>query len=275
LALDGSNSLFAVGTVAGANAAGASNLVTGADGVRRAEGGKIIGEAILREVGVKGQLFKGKAQWTLAGFKQTRNDVSSPTDPSVGVEVTSTETKGIEADFKYIPTKKLFTSTSLVYMTSKYITGASGTNIEVNGRELGLQDIIGPNGEVYPAEAFLYGGRTQLVLTDPNNIYDDVPGLPNWQGAFNATYQLPLGFGINAGAQYLSKSWANRIKTVTLPQVTLYDAGVTFDHGNMHLRGSMFNITDERYFQMGQTTNANLLTVMPGRRWQLQLKMEF
>ena len=275
LALDGSNSLFAVGTVAGATATGASKLVTGADGVRRASGGKIIGEAILREFGIKGELFGGKAQWSLDGFRQTRNDVSVSSDPSVGVEATSTETKGVEADFKYTPTKKLYLQISLVHMTSKYILNAPNANQEVSGRDIGFQDIVASNGDVYPAEAFLYGGRTSLQLTDPNNIYNDVPGLPNWQGAFNTTYQLPLGFGINAGAQYLSQSWANRIKSVKLPQVTLYDAGVTWDHGNLHLRGSMFNLTDERYFQMGQTTNSQLLSVMPGRRWQLQLKAEF
>jgi hypothetical protein len=276
LALDGSNSLFAVGTVAGATPSGASNLVTGADGVRRASGGKIIGEAILRELGIKGTLFGGKAQWTLDAFRQTRNDVSSPTDPSVGVEVTSTETKGIEADFKFAATKKLFISTSLVHMTSKYLTGGVASNQEVSGRDLGFQDIVDPvTGAVYPAEAFLYGGRTALQITDPNNLYSDVPGLPNWQGAFNVTYQLPHGFGVNAGSQYFSQSWANRIKTVKLPQATLFDLGATYDHGNLHLRVSSFNITDKRYFQSGQTTNANLLTVMPGRRWQLQLKADF
>jgi outer membrane receptor protein involved in Fe transport len=41
------------------------------------------------------------------------------------------------------------------------------------------------------------------------------------------------------------------------------------------LRLSGFNITDKRYFQQGTATNANLLTVMPGRRWQLQLKIDF
>src|SRR5205823_2898135 len=117
-------------------------------------------------------------------------------------------------------------------------------------------------GARYPAEAFLYGGRTQLQLTDPNNQYADVPGLPNWQGAFLTTYKLPLGFGVNASAQYLSKSWASRIKTVLIPQVTLFDAGVTWDRKKTHLRFSAFNITDKRYFQSGTSTNAELLTVM-------------
>ena len=276
LALDGSNSLFSNATVAGSPLVGGTGLVLGADGVNHGSGGKIIGEASLREYGIKGEVFGGKAQWTLDYFDQTRNDVSSPSDPSVAVEVTSTRTKGEEADFKYQVTKKWYASVSLVHMTSQYLTGGLNTNVEVSGRDLGFTDVVDPtSGARYPAEAFLYGGRTQLQLTDPNNIYADVPGLPNWQGAFLTTYKLPAGFAVNAGAQYLSKSWANRIKTVLLPQVTLYDAGVTWDHKKTHLRFSVFNLTDERYFQSGQSTNAELLTVMPGRRWQLQLKEEF
>ena len=271
LSLDGSNNLFAPGTLQGTNP-----LVLGPDGINRGGGGKIIGEAILREVGVKGQLFSGKAQWTVAAFKQTRNDVSSPTDPSVGVEVTSTETRGIESEFKYVPIKELFLSASVVYMTSKYLTGGVLSNQEVSGRDIGFQDIVDPvSGAVYPAEAFLYGGRTSLQLTDPNNVYDDVPGLPNWQAAFYATYQLKHGFGLTGGSQYLSQSWANRIKTVKLPQALLFDLGATYDHHNLHLRLSGFNIGDTRYFQSGTATNANLLTVMPGRRWQFQLKVDF
>lgn len=277
LALDGSNNLFANGTVAGSTAIGfGTGLVLGADGINHGYGGKIIGEASLREYGIKGELFNGKAQWSFDYFRQTRNDVSSPSDPSVSVEVTSTITKGTEMDFKYQITKKWYASISAVHMTSQYLTGGSATNLEVSGRDLGFNDIVDPvSGAVYPAEAFLYGGRTQLQLTDPNNIYADVPGLPNWQGALLTTYKLPFGFGFNAGAQYLSQSWASRIKTIKLPQVTLYDAGLTWDHKKTHLRFSAFNITDERYFQSGTTTNMELLTVMPGRRWQLQLKEEF
>jgi iron complex outermembrane recepter protein len=271
LALDGANSLFSAATVAGTNP-----FITGDDGINRASGGKIIGQAKLQEVGIKGQLFDGRAQWTFDTFKQTRNDVSSPTDPSVGVEVTSTETKGVEADVKFVPIKKIFLSASAAYMKSEYITGASASNMEVSGRDLGFKDIVDPTtGAVYPAEAFLYGGRTALILTDPNNIYKDVPGLPAWQGAFNATYELPRGFGASFSSQYFSQTWANRIKTVKLPQALLFDAGVTFDHRNLHLRFSEFNIADTRYFQQGQSTNANLLTVMPGRRWQFQLKVDF
>jgi iron complex outermembrane receptor protein len=281
LSLDGSNNLFSSGTVQGsAPLTGSSTLTNNTPVTQYGGGGKLVGDASLRELGIKGVFFGGKAQWTLDGFRQVRTDVSSPSDPTVAVEVTSTETKGLEGDIKVLPTKGLFISASAVYMTSKYLAMAPNTNMEVSGRDLGFQDIKYTDPSTgktytYPAEAFLYGGRTALQMTDPNGLYNDVPGLPNWQGALTATYDLSHGLGVNAGAQYFSKSWANRIKTVTIPQATLFDAGATYDHGNMHLRASMFNVADKRYFQSGQTTNANLLTVMPGRRWQLQLKADF
>lgn len=255
LSLDGSNNLFATGTVSG---------------------GKLIGDAFLREVGVKGTLFGGRVQWVVDAFRQSRNDVSSPSDPSVGVEVTSTETNGAEVEIKFAPTKSLYASASVSYMKSEYVVGASNTNIDVNARDLGFQDIVDPaTGQVYPAEAFGYGGRIQLVLNDPNNVYKDVPGVPNWQGAVNLTYQLPANFGVVFGAQYFSESWANRIKTEVLPGATVYDLGGTWERGNFHLKLSGYNILDKRYFRAGSGGNSQLVSVMPGHRWEVSMKVDF
>jgi outer membrane receptor protein involved in Fe transport len=255
LTLDGSNNLFSTATVTG---------------------GKLVGTATMSELGIKGAFLKGKIQWTLDAFKQTRTDVSSPTDPSVAVEVTSTTTKGWEGDFKYVATRNLFLSLSGTWMDSRYVVGASGTNIDINGRSAGFRDIVDPvSGAVYPAEAFLYGGRTALTLTDPNNIYSQVPGLPKTQAAFTATYKLNKRWGSLLSAQYFSSSWADRLQTMTIPAATVLNGGITYDIGRLHLKINAFNLANKVYMKASIAGNINLLSVSPRQRFELSAKMDF
>ena len=255
LTLDGANNLFSTATVSG---------------------GKLVGSAKLSEIGIKGSFLMGKIQWTLDAFEQTRTDVSSPTDPSVAVEVTSTKTKGWEGDFKYAATKNLFLSLSGTWMDSRYVVGAAGTNIDINGRSAGFKDIVDPvSGAVYPAEAFLYGGRTQLTLTDPNNIYNKVPGLPQTQAAFTATYKFSKKWGSLLSAQYFSSSWADRLQTMTIPAATQLNAGVTFDSGRLHLKLNGFNLADKVVWKTSIAGNINLLSVLPRQRFELSAKFDF
>lgn len=255
LTLDGANNLFSTATVSG---------------------NKLVGKASLSEIGIKGQFLKGKIQWTLDAFKQTRTDVSSPTDPSVAVEVTSTTTKGWEGDFKWAATRDLFLSLSATWMDSRYVVGAAGTNIDINGREAGFRDIVDPvSGAVYPAEAFLYGGRTQITLTDPNNIYDQVPGLPKIQAAFTTTYKLGKAWGLLGSAQYFSKSYADRMRYMTIPAATVLNAGVTYDKGRMHLKLNGFNLANKNYWRGSIAGNPNLLSSMPTQRFELSAKFDF
>ncbi len=255
ITLDGANNLYARSTVVG---------------------GKLVGEADLKEVGVKGELFSGKAQWTLSAFKQNRTDVSNPSDPSVSAFATSTETKGVESSINVQPIKSLFFGGSVTWLQPKYTTGlTTGQTIDVNARDLGFRDIIGPNGEVYPAEAFGYGGRLRVLVSDPNNIYHEVPGVPTWQGAANATWTIGKGFGVLANVQYFSKSWANRLQTEEVPDSTILNLGATWDHKRVHLKLNVYNATDELTFRSGIGGNPNLLSAMPDRRYELTMKLDF
>jgi iron complex outermembrane recepter protein len=255
ITLDGSNNLYARGTVLG---------------------GKIIGEAELKEVGIKGELFKGRAQWTLSGFRQDRTDVSNPSDPSLSAFATSTTTEGVEGSLNIQATRKLFVGASLTLLKPRYTTGLTpGQTIDVNARDLGFQDITLPTGEIYPAEAFGYGGRLRVLVNDPNNIYDEVPGSPEKQATLNLTYTLPKGFGLLANAQYFSESWANRLQTESLPSTTLLNVGATWDYKRVHLKGNLYNVTDELQFRATSGGNPNMLSVLPDRRYELSMKIDF
>jgi iron complex outermembrane recepter protein len=265
LTLDGSNNIINVSTVQ-----------TAATGVYNG----FIGEAFLREVGIKGSFLGGKLQTTLAAYRQSRNDVNSPDDPSFGADVSSTESEGVELEAKWVPMRDLFLSAYVSYQTQEYVTPLlASTTFEVNGRQVGFQDIVDPvTGELlYPAEAFLYGGRSTTAV--PNGSfpqYQERVGNPEVQASIQGTYQIGRGFGVLLSANYFDEVWANRHRTILLPEATTFNAGVTFDRGKVHVKLNGYNFTDERYFRPASgDTNGQLVSVMPGRRWEASLKVDF
>lgn len=75
---------------------------------------------------------------------------------------------------------------------------------------------------------------------------------------------------------YFSEVWANRQKTIELPEAFVFNTGVTYDRGKMHFKINGFNFLDERYFRPASgDTNGQLISVMPGRRWEASIKMDF
>lgn len=237
-------------------------------------GGKLVGDASLLEYGIKGVAFDKKMQWTLASFKQERTDVSGGADPSISAFATSTITKGVEASFNLQATRKWFIGASVAQMKARYSAGASNLLIGVTARELGFKDYVAADGSIYPAEAFGYGGRLGVLLNDPNNVYDKVPGNPDLQAALNTSYLIGRGFGVLANVQYFGSSWANRIETVEIPSSKIINVGATWDGGKVHLKGNVYNVADELDFRAGNGGNSSLMSVMPGRRYELSLKVD-
>lgn len=254
ITLDTSNNMYAVSTI---------------------RGGKLVGDASLTEVGIKGTLFGSKAQWTIAAFEQERTDVQSPSDPSLSAYAESTRTEGAEVSLNVQPTRKWFVGMSVTYLDPRYIEGAVDESIRVDAQDLGFQDIVLPTGEIYPAEAFGYGGKFALFLNDPNNIYDEVPGMPNVQAALNTTYTLGKGFGLLANVQHFSEFWVDRIHSYEMPETTILNIGVTWDSARIHLKGNVYNLEDETYFRTPAGGDATRLSVMPDRRWEISLKIDF
>lgn len=172
LTLDGSNNIIQASVI--------QNATTGVYN-------GFIGEAFLRELGIKGSFFGGKLQTTLAAYRQSRNDVNSPDDPSFGADVSSTEAEGVELEAKWVPTRDLFLSAYVSHQTQTYVTPLiSSTTFEVDGRQVGFQDIYDPatGALLYPAEAFLYGGRsTAAVPAGSSPQYQDRVGNPEVQAS--------------------------------------------------------------------------------------------
>jgi len=264
LTLDGSNNIITASTIQ--------------DSTTRVYNG-FIGEAFLREVGIKGSFLGGKLQGSIAAFRQSRNDVSQPDDPSAGADVSNSESEGIEVEAKWVPTRDLYISAYASYQTQTYVTApASSATFEVSGRQVGFQDVLDPvTGELlYPAEAFLYGGRSTTPIPAGTLGLEDRVGNPEKQASIQATWQIGRGFGVLLSGNYFSEVWANRQKTILLPEAFVFNTGATYDRGKMHFKVNAYNFTDERYFRPASgDTSGQLVSVMPGQRWEVSVKMDF
>jgi hypothetical protein len=263
LTLDGSNNIFDPGVLWDKNPGNPTN-----------EG--IIGQAKLKEVGIKASLFHDKLFLTLDGYEQTRNDVSANVDPGAGADVNSIKYRGVEFEFKWVPFKELYLGGYVLGQTGKYIVDAT-FNAEVSARQVGFQDVVDPaTGTVYPAGAFFYGGRYQAVIPAGQSQYRDRAGDPQIQAGLNGTYKIGRGVGVLFSSNYFDATWANRLKTIRLPKAITVDTGVTYDKNKWQLRLSGYNIFNERYWQAAAgDSNGFLVTAKPGATWELQVKKNF
>jgi hypothetical protein len=241
--------------------------------------GGFIGDAELKEVGIKGSFLGGKLLLTTSAYEQTRTDLSqNPDDPTAGADVTSTENTGVEVELKWVPTKDIFVQAYALQQKIEYIFQTSA-NVELTGRQLGFADVVDPatGAVIYPAEAFVYGGRLQVTLPAAlRSQYLRRNGNPEEQYGLNASWQISKSIGINAGLNHFSKIPTTRIDTITLPEATIVNAGATWTNGEWYVQVAGTNLADERYYRpRNGDTVAGLMSSMPGRGWTLTVKHDF
>jgi hypothetical protein len=129
---------------------------------------------------------------------------------------------------------------------------------------------------IFPAEAFLYGGRAQIVL--PNDVieFNEQQGRPNLQLGFNSSYDLAGGFGITLSGNYLSSTYSGRLKLIRLPSSHIYNVGPYWHHGKWNVKFDIYNVTDNRSFRSMKLASGEVLAIAnPDRRWQLTVRREF
>jgi outer membrane receptor protein involved in Fe transport len=241
--------------------------------------GDIIGQAELKEAGVKASLFGDKLFLSSAVYQQSRYDVTEPDDPSFGAEVTSVITDGLEFEAKWAPSKDLFVSAFAIYQKAKYLDLPVSANINIDARTLGFQDVVDPvSGDViYPAEAFLYGGRAFLIMPGAlNNKYGRITGNPEHQYGLTGNYKMPGGLGFNVNLNWISETATSRLQNVVLPEALLVNAGVTYEAKNWNLRLSGYNLTNETWFRARNGyTSPDVVNPQPTRYWSLTARFNF
>ena len=239
-------------------------------------GNNLIGEAELKEVGMKAGFFGDKLQWTTAGFEQTRIDITSPDDPSDAADVSSSVTRGIETELRWVPSRNLFVSAYVINQFSELLFDSTA-NLQMSARDLGYMDVIDPatGAVLFPAEAFFFGGKSSVVLPANFTGYRERHGQPERQGGVNMNYSFENGVGVIFGATYHAESWADRLRTVSFPSATIFNAGFTFDKNLWNMRVNGYNVTDEHYLRAGIFGGPGAASSMPGRRWEFTARREF
>jgi len=241
------------------------------------EGGHI-GTAEMREVGVKASWFDRRLFIAGSAYDQARTEVESDDDSALTqVYATATRTRGWGVEMKYVPIRSLFLSLYTLRQVTRFAPNIGSSQL-VDARTLGFQDVLDASGNViYPAEAFLYGGRARINLPNGLPQYSQKQGNPEYQSGFSASYQWSSGLGVTLGGNYFSSTCTGRLCIVELPSTSVFNGGLFYDIGRWSLKLDATNLSNERYFRArtGDTLGNVLAQAMPDRRWQVTVKAKF
>lgn len=237
-----------------------------------------IGEAELKEIGFKADWPSQNLNLSTSFYQQGRVDaVASDPDAFINVYASSTTTRGWQAELKWAPRRNLILSLYALRQITRY-TPNIGENIQVDARALGFTDVVDEAGNlIYPAEAFLYGGRVRIALPDNMPQYERKQGNPEKQLGLTAIYQLNRHWGFTLKGNYLSSTCSGRLCLVELPQSLVFDTGVFWTSPRLDLKFDISNITDENYFRArtGDTLGDVIAQTMPGRHMQMTASLKF
>jgi iron complex outermembrane receptor protein len=237
-----------------------------------------IGTALLKEVGIKASLLDERLFLSAAAYEQSRIEVDSddPLDTLLAY-ASATKTEGWTGELKWVPLRNLFLSFYGLHQTTRYDPNVGSVQL-VDARTLGFKDVLDANGNViYPAEAFLYGGRTRVRLPAGMREYAKKQGNPDTQLGLSSSFQWNNGLGFTLSGNYFAATCSGRLCTVRLPESYVVNAGVLLDTGRWSFKLDVSNLLDERYFRSrtGDTLGNVLAQAMPDRRWQLTVKATF
>jgi iron complex outermembrane recepter protein len=237
-----------------------------------------IGAADLAEIGVKTQLFNDRLFISAAAYEQSRVGVEADdANAIVYAYATATKTRGWELQFKWVPIRSLLLSFYYLDQTTRFDPNFGSTQL-VDARMLGFQDVLDAQGNViFPAEAFLYGGRARIVLPSGMEQYAKKQGNPERQAALTMSYQWSNGFGVSFSGNYLSSTCTGRLCVVRLPESQVFSVGAFMDLGAWNVKLDVNNAFNERHFRArtGDTLGNVLAQALPDRRCQLTLKYSF
>jgi len=237
-----------------------------------------VGTAVLKEAGVKGSWFDGNLNLVSTVYEQGRADVTQDDIANViNAYATATTTRGWQTEIKWVPRKNLLLSLYTLKQITKYLPNAGGV-IQVDARALGFTDILDAEGNViYPAEAFLYGGRANINLPNDVSAYERKQGNPETQVGITAIYQFDKHWGATLKGNYLSSTCSGRLCLVELPSSTVVDVGVFWSSPAIDLKLDVANVGDRHYFRArtGEVLGDVIAQAMPGRRTQLTATYRF
>jgi iron complex outermembrane receptor protein len=237
-----------------------------------------VGVAKLKEAGVKASVLNDSLLMSFSYYDQGRTEVSEGDNSALlSAYASATTTHGWQSEIRWAPFRNLLFSFYALHQQTNYTPNVGGV-MQVDAAHLGFMDVVDARGNVvYPASAFLYGGRVRLILPDDLTEYSKKQGNPDEQAALSAIYQRSNGLGFVFKGNYLSSTCSGRLCLVRLPSSVVFDAGVFMELPRWNVKLDVFNLTNRHYFRArtGDTLGDVIAQAMPGRRWQITAKYKF
>jgi iron complex outermembrane recepter protein len=236
-----------------------------------------IGASELHEVGLKATALADELYMTVAAYRQRRVLGGAEPQATIGAYATATFTRGVELEVKWVPVSNSLMSLYALRQETRFTPNVGGALL-VDARTLGFDDVRDAAGNViYPAEAFMYGGRTRLVLPADMPQYAAKQGNPRTQIGLSTQYQFHNGLGVTLSGNYFSSVCSGRLCAVELPSANVLDGGLFWDFRDWHFKLDVLNALDERYYRArtGDALGDALAQAMPLRHWQFTLRRTF
>jgi outer membrane receptor protein involved in Fe transport len=237
-----------------------------------------VGMGSLREAGLRTRWLGGQLGIDAAAFTQGRSDVDISDDVNVlNAYATATTSRGWQIQARYAPGERAYLGAYVIRNVTRYAPNVGGS-LQLDARALGFVDIRDEAGNViYPAEAFLYGGRARIQLPAGMAEYARKQGNPPTQAGLTGLYRVGPGWLASLRAQYLSDTCSGRLCLVHMPEALVLDIGAQFSTRHVDLKLDVFNVGNRRYFRArtGDALGDVIAQAMPGRRWQLTAKYRF
>lgn len=234
--------------------------------------------ATLKEVGIKGSMFKDKFYWAISAYQQGKTSVTLDTS---GAEITSGSvdssiSKGTEIEVRWVPNKQFYVTAYGVTQKSTIKVLAGTRSARIAGKELGFADVKDAAGNIiYPAEAFSWGGQNTVNVPVDQEL--ETPGYPNLQLGHSANYAFLSGLSFGYSVNYNTKVQSGYAQKLMLPAYAIWNINVGYKIKGWSLKVDVMNAFDKTYFKsrIGGGSGDALLSAGTPRRLQYTISKTF
>lgn len=235
-------------------------------------------DATIKEVGIKGSIFKDRFYWAMSAYQQGKTSVSLDTN---GAEITSgsvdaSVSKGLEIEIRWVPNKQFYLTAYAVSQKSTTKVLAGTRSARVAGTLLGFADVKDSSGNViFPAEAFSWGGQNTVNV--PVDTVLETPGYPNLQLGTSANFAFKSGLSFGISGNYNQEVQSGFAQKLILPSYAQWNANVGFAWKGWKMKVDVMNAFDRLYFKsrIGGGSGDSLISVSLPRRFQYTISKTF
>ncbi len=210
--------------------------------------------SVLHEVGLKVDAIPDTLFFSLAGFKQERDQ-----SPDSNNNIARLIIKGVESTIRYQPTEHLRTSINLSKLKA-YNEFTSQAGFASAG-------FVPDNGTVF--------GDNNALSQRPSGKFDAVQ-IPQYTASGFVDYRFDNGFGAELSGWWTSQWYLNLSKTVQIPNEYNLDLAIYYRQPTWSSTLRVLNLTDELNFVSGLVGSTNtFLQPMQGRTVLAQVDYQF